>query len=87
MAINHPIGADSSRESRRRKSIASTFRRSDDYEAMLKLKAAAEGGNLVAHQQMEGLSPATRLAFGSYQAAREAVIAEGIINADGSPTS
>ena len=84
MTIIHPIGPDTSREARRQRSIASTFHRSDRHETMLQLKTAAAKGNLVAHQQMEGLSPAERMAFGSYQAARDAAIAEGLINDDGS---
>lgn len=85
-AINHPVNDQSpSPEAVRRRSIATTFKRRDEYEAMVKLRAAAESGNAVAYERLERLDPMTRMSFGSYVNARDAALAEGIINDDGTP--
>jgi hypothetical protein len=79
--INHSATADT-RDERRRRSIATSFVRDADFEALLAVKAEA-GSNPVAAARYESLDPQTRTAFGSYQAARAAAIAEGIIGSDG----
>ncbi len=81
----HPeIHPDDDPERRRRRSIASTFSRSDEYERLLKMKAEAHA-NPVAHAMIEALRPETRMAFGSYQIAREAALVEGLIDENGAP--
>ena len=82
MAINYPTDPAGTREARRRRSVASSFRRSDHHDMPITKKAQAEAGNQVAHQLIEGRSPSAEpLAFGSNQAAREAAVQEGLIDA------
>lgn len=82
--IAHEIDHDDDPERRRRRSIATTFSRSDDYELLLALKAVADV-NPIAHARLEGLHPSTRIAFGSYTLARELALAEGLIDESGEP--
>lgn len=72
-------------EERRRRSIAATFRRSEIHESLIERQAAALGGNMVAHLQMESLSPSERMSFGSYVNARDAAIAENLVDQNGDP--
>lgn len=72
-------------DERRRKSIAATFRRSEIHESLIERQAAALGGNMVAHLLMEALSPSERMSFGSYVNARDAAIAENLVDQNGDP--
>ncbi len=79
MPIIHPADF-ATREERRRRSIAATFRKDPAMERLAGLSAKAEAGNPVAALELATLSPDVRLSLGFYGSARAAAVAEHLIS-------
>ena len=77
--IVHPTDF-ATREERRRRSIAATFRKDPAMERLAGLSAKAEAGNPVAALELATLSPDVRLSLGFYGSARAAAVAEHLIS-------
>jgi hypothetical protein len=73
VTIIHPTDF-STREERRQRDHASTYRPDPVLEHLLGLSAKAEAGNLVAAAELAALAPSMRMALGYYGAARAAAV-------------
>ncbi len=80
--IQHPAPDDfRTPEERHRRDLARTFERRDDYERLIRLQASAAGGNVPARDELTSiLSPTARMSLGFYSNARDAAVAEGLID-------
>jgi hypothetical protein len=72
--IRHYEDIEEPPEVRHSRRVASAFRRDPRLERLLTLEAKAEGGNVVARDERDRLSPAERLELGFYGSARAAAV-------------
>jgi hypothetical protein len=73
--IDHAVAGDfATREERRLRDHASTYRREPFLERLHGLAAKAEAGNLVAAAELAAMTPAERMMLGYYATARAAAV-------------